>query len=81
MNKPELIIALHPVPCYTPAEAEQAKKDMECSADFDAVGRELNGDLYLWQRNLTLVRIDSDLYPSLKPGAKERIDVIAGCGE
>lgn len=72
---------IKPIPPYTPAEAEQAKKDMECSLRFKEAKREKCGDLFLLFENNAYCEIDSSLYPSLKPGTKERLDVIAGCGE
>lgn len=87
---------IKPIPPYTPAEAEQAKKDMECSAGFEWVSKDADTGLtMLWrseptkyltgfapgETDLAKSWVPPDTYPSLKPGEKERLDVIAGCGK
>lgn len=84
---------IKPISLYTLAEAEQAKKDMECSADFRLVTEDMSGRVKIWTSKPEYdeargewwgedgISISVSLYPSLKPGTKERLDVIAGCGE
>lgn len=85
---------IKPVHRYTQAEAERAKKDMECSAGFKFVARDTDGRMEIWESKHKYdeahgewwyggngTSIPESLYPSLKPGTKERLEVIAGCGE
>lgn len=79
------------IPPYTAAEAEQAKKDMGCSAGFRWASKDIHEIVMLWTDEPYDVHENREFaggghsiwsrydYPSLKPGKKVRLEVIAGC--
>lgn len=77
-------------PLYTASEAEQAENDMQCSAKFTFVSKDVTGQVDLWCEKPYLSalgdfrgksqRIRSHYhYPTLEAGTLESLEVIAGC--